>query len=84
MKNQPNISTKVIIVREDGKLLALRRSKTCPRRPFSWDLPGGDVEFGEELEASVKREIQEEAGVAVEKVELLTQLALWRRTGIIG
>jgi len=81
MNNQPKISTKTIVVREDGKLLALRRSKTCPRRPFSWDLPGGDVEFGEELEVSAKREVQEEAGLAVSEIALLDVVGFVAKDG---
>lgn len=70
MKETPKISTKTVVIREDGKILALRRSKTCPRRPLSWDLPGGDVEFGEELTQSIIREIKEEAGLTVSEVTL--------------
>jgi ADP-ribose pyrophosphatase YjhB (NUDIX family) len=31
--------------------------------PNKWDLPGGAVDFGESLEAAVRREIREELGV---------------------
>lgn len=79
--NQPNISTKTVVIREDGKILALRRSKTCPRRPLSWDLPGGDVEFGEELEASAKREVQEEAGLTVSAFTLLDAVGFVAKDG---
>lgn len=79
--NPVYVSAKAVVVREDGKILALRRSKTCPRRPLSWDLPGGDVEFGEELEASIIREIREEAGVIVSKVALFDAVGFVAKDG---
>lgn len=79
--NQPCISTKAVIVRADGKILALRRSATCPRRPFTWDLPGGDVEFGEDLEQSVIREIKEEAGLSVSEVRLFDAVGFVAKDG---
>ena len=64
------IAQKAVLVREDGRILALRRSNTDPNRPLSWDLPGGDVEFGEDLTESIKREVREEAGIEVQEVTL--------------
>lgn len=68
--NTVYVSTKAVVLREDGRILALRRSATYPRRPLTWDLPGGDVEFGEDLEQSVIREVKEEAGLSVATVRL--------------
>ncbi|KKW11079.1 MAG: NUDIX hydrolase [Parcubacteria group bacterium GW2011_GWA2_49_9] len=79
--NQPYISAKAVIVREDGNILALRRSKTCPRRPLSWDLPGGDVEFGEDLGQSIIREIKEEAGLVVPEVTLFDAIGFVAKDG---
>lgn len=70
MNTQPNISTKTVVIREDGKILALHRSKTHPRHPFFWDLPGGDVEYGEDLTESALREVKEEAGFTVPAITL--------------
>lgn len=67
----PHVTQKALLIREDGKILALRRSATCPRRPLTWDLPGGVVEYGEDLVESLKREVREEAGVAVTNPTLL-------------
>ena len=44
MPDSPKVAQKAVLVRADGKILALRRSKTDPARPLTWDLPGGDVE----------------------------------------
>jgi ADP-ribose pyrophosphatase YjhB (NUDIX family) len=71
MSDAPKVAQKAILIREDGKILALRRSKTCPRRPLGWDLPGGDVEYGEDLLESIGREVHEETGLVVEKLNLL-------------
>ena len=65
------VAQKAVLVREDGRILALRRSKTDQNRPLTWDLPGGDVEFGEDLTESIKREVREEAGIEVKDLTLL-------------
>lgn len=59
------VTQKAILIREDGALLALRRSASCPRRPLTWDLPGGEVEFGEDLVAGIVREVREETGIVI-------------------
>lgn len=64
------VAQKAIIYNEEGKILTMRRSEKSPR-PLTWDLPGGNLEFGEELESSLLREIEEEMGVEVEKLLLL-------------
>ncbi|MDO8620489.1 MAG: NUDIX hydrolase [bacterium] len=75
MSSPTNIAQKAILIREDGNILALRRSNTDPSRPLTWDLPGGEVEFGEDLLNSIKREIREEVGFNVETLSLLDCLA---------
>lgn len=53
------------IVIEDGKLLVVRQFKT------KFDIPGGGVDLGEDLEAAVVREVKEETGFDVEVVRLV-------------
>ena len=58
------------VVIRDGKALLIRRGK--PPLYGRWVVPGGTVELGEPLERALVREMQEETGLAVEPVELLT------------
>jgi 8-oxo-dGTP diphosphatase len=54
-----------VAILEEGRLLAARRSHP-PALAGLWELPGGKVEPGEEVEAAAVREIEEELGCAVE------------------
>jgi 8-oxo-dGTP diphosphatase len=56
---------KLLLVNEAGEILLLRRSKTDTRRPGQWDLPGGNVDQGEDIRAAVIREAAEEAGITL-------------------
>jgi 8-oxo-dGTP diphosphatase len=40
--------------------------------PLGWALPGGFVDYGESVEAAARREAQEEVGLNVELVDLLS------------
>lgn len=64
------VAQKAIIYNEDGKILAIRRSEDSPR-PLTWDLPGGNLEFGEKLKSSILREIEEETKIEIENLLLL-------------
>jgi len=69
------VSQKIIIFRDDGKLLALRRSETAPSRPLFWDLPGGDLEFGEDATEGIIREIREETGLEVAGLKVIDAIS---------
>lgn len=65
------IVTKAVLANEKDEILIVRRSKTAPRRPLQWDLPGGGVESGDENFAkAVSREVLEETGIAVDHRDL--------------
>ena len=54
-----------------GKILLMKRS---PRNRYFinlFELPGGCMEFGEDPEQAIKREIKEECGLSVSKCKLL-------------
>lgn len=59
---------KAFVFNKKGKFLTMRRTKTAPTNPLKWDLPGGNVEFGENPLKSILREIKEETGLDVKSV----------------
>lgn len=63
------ITQKAIVLRNDGKFLVIKRSKTAPSHPLAWDLPGGELEYGENPFAGIVREIKEETGLDVSNVK---------------
>lgn len=58
-------AAKALIFNESGQVLLLRRSDTDDSRPGEFDLPGGEVEFGEDFAQAVSRETLEETGIAI-------------------
>ncbi|WP_030988953.1 NUDIX hydrolase [Streptomyces sp. NRRL S-1813] len=60
-----SVSVAGVVVREDGKLLTIRRADNG-----AWELPGGVLELEETPEAGVRREVWEETGIHVEVDEL--------------
>ncbi len=87
----PNLHEVVItaIVYDHDKFLIIRRSPTKKRFPGMWTVPGGRLETSDYttqprdteaywynvLEKTLRREVQEEVGLRVDKVEYLTSLA---------
>jgi len=69
------VSQKAIITDKEGKILAIRRSKTAPSRPLNWDLPGGDLSFGEEADKGMRREIKEETGLEAEDLKVVDAIS---------
>jgi len=56
------------LIEKDGKILMVKA-----KRGFTegfWNLPGGFIEFGENLEEAIKREVKEETGLDVKKMGL--------------
>jgi len=53
---------KALIVK-DNRLLMIRKSKDEHPNPLKWDVPGGRIEYGEEINDSLVREIYEETGL---------------------
>jgi len=58
------VSVKGLCVR-DGKVLLVHES---PALSNKWELPGGGLDFGEDIREGLKREIQEEMGLTVTSV----------------
>jgi 8-oxo-dGTP diphosphatase len=60
---QVRLLAKIFVLNNDGEILLLQRSRTDNRRPLGWDLPGGNVEYNENPNDAVLRELAEEAGL---------------------
>ncbi|MFJ9941573.1 NUDIX hydrolase [Streptomyces erythrochromogenes] len=60
-----SVSVAGAVLREDGRLLAIRRADNG-----TWELPGGVLELTESPEAGVRREVLEETGIEVQVQEL--------------
>jgi 8-oxo-dGTP diphosphatase len=61
-----SVSVAGIVVREDGRVLVIRRDDTG-----QWEAPGGVLELDESFEDGVRREVLEETGLTI-AVERLT------------
>lgn len=68
---QTGVSQKIIIVNKEEKILTLRRGTTAPSRPGYWDLPGGELEYGEDPREGIIRETSEESGITVKELRLV-------------
>ena len=56
-----SVSAAAVVVRQDGRVLAIKR-----RDNGHWEPPGGVLDPGERIEDALKREVKEETGLAVE------------------
>ena len=56
----------IACVRDDGRLLAIRRSRHVKLAPLKVCFPGGTIEPGESQRDAAVREMHEELGVAIE------------------
>ena len=66
-RKAPLAGCAVVITNLDGDVLLLRHSYG----PKVWALPGGGVEFGEEPADAARREVREELGLTLVKLEAL-------------
>lgn len=51
------------ILKDNEKLLVVKRSENDDLYPGAWEFPGGHLEEGETLKQGLKRELQEEIGL---------------------
>lgn len=58
------------IIKQDDKVLLLRRSGGNPKYERLFELPGGKVDFGEDPKATLQREVAEETGLEVVTLQL--------------
>jgi len=76
--DRPSVGVGAVLIHE-GKVLLIRRGKEPLRG--RWVVPGGTVEVGETLEEALVREIQEETGLVVRPVEVVTVFDRIEREG---
>ncbi|KKP57846.1 MAG: Protein GrpE [Candidatus Moranbacteria bacterium GW2011_GWF2_34_56] len=58
------LTVKAVVVNKDGEVLLLKRADEEVTNNAKYDLPGGGIEKGETMDNSLKREIEEELGLA--------------------
>ncbi|MFJ7906097.1 NUDIX hydrolase [Kitasatospora sp. NPDC096204] len=73
-----SVSVAGVVVREDGRVLAIRRVDNG-----TWEPPGGVLELAEAVEDGVRREVYEETGIKV-GVERLTGVYKNMSRGIVA
>lgn len=73
-----SVSVAGIVVRDDGRILAIQR-----RDNHQWEPPGGVLELDETFDEGVRREVREETGVDVE-IERLTGVYKNMPRGIVA
>ena len=65
LKGNVGLSQKAFVFDKKGMFLIMRRTRTAPSNALKWDLPGGIIEFGEDIYKSIKREVKEETGLTI-------------------
>jgi 8-oxo-dGTP diphosphatase len=75
------------IVVKNGKILILKRSSKEDCFQEMWDIPGGRINFGEEPEEALRREVKEETGLEIEVIKPVRVWTFFKdngRTQVIG
>jgi 8-oxo-dGTP pyrophosphatase MutT (NUDIX family) len=62
---------KAVVTSGGTKILLVRKSADDPHRPGKWDLPGGRLKAGEDLDSHLTREVMEETGLRVTPGKLI-------------
>jgi mutator protein MutT len=74
------VSVAAVIVNENEEVLLLNH---VLRSDLSWGIPGGFIEYGEQPEAAVRREISEETGLELENIKLIRLRTAHRHVEIL-
>lgn len=71
------VASKAVIINEEGKYLFVKKSSTEDINPNTYEFPGGRIEFGENPEEALMREIKEEIGL---DINIITAFNTWSFT----
>lgn len=69
-EERPNIVlvNRCFVIRDDGLILAIQRSVNDSHNPGQWEVPGGKLDAGEDLQGALEREVFEETGYQVRAI----------------
>jgi 8-oxo-dGTP diphosphatase len=59
------------LIKKDGEYLFIKRSTIDENRPGKWDLPGGNIDRGENTIEALSREISEEVKIKCSNIKPL-------------
>ena len=76
-KKYPIVASSAIVTDKDGKVLLVKR-RNYPSKGY-WALPGGRVEYGESVTATVIREVKEETGLDIKVKRFLFPCSVLKR-----
>ena len=75
MRKRQFVVVLAVIPNEKGEILLARRNEPELKHAHNkWEFVGGGIDFGEDPETALKREVKEEAGVDVEIIRLLPKI----------
>ena len=57
------------LIKKDGKYLMLKRHHKDDVYPGKWEFPSGGIDFGEEVEDALIREVREETGLDISEMK---------------
>lgn len=69
------------IIRKDGKILVLKRASNDDHKPGVWETVGGGMDHEESPQDTLKREVQEEAGIEINIIEPFNIFTFKKDTG---
>lgn len=64
--NTQKVSVSAVIFNDQNEILLVKRSFNDDFLPGVWEMPGGGIDFGEEPEDAVVREVKEETGLSID------------------
>jgi 8-oxo-dGTP pyrophosphatase MutT (NUDIX family) len=78
--NSLQFAQKAVVTLDKSKILLVRKSADDPNRPGKWDLPGGRLKAGEDLDSHLAREVLEETGLRVTPGKLIDLWSWYMRS----